>query len=567
MYCRAVKIATSVIFWSALFLIYATPVELGDIWWHLGTGQWMWERFELPAADPFSFTPAHDEQFVLRGFWLCQALLHGVFRLAGIHGLIVLKAFLFTLTFAVLYRHARRSTGIPAITGYLLIVPAACLSVQYDEIRPQAFSFLFFSLTLSMLEGARRTTNGKEHSHRWYLWSLPPLMALWANMHPGFVIGSLFVALAGMEHALRSFRRAPESMNRGFLTSCLATLSASALNPNGPEAYRRAYAMLAGSFHGRAPIHEHLPAREFAAFTASEHYYYALVALIALGVFSFLYRFAKDRRVNITHLCIFAALSLLSLKTFRMGFFFAIAVTPFLAGNMAPLLRARLWSGKAATVLVAGAAVATALFLLLPRTLFTRPLMNPEIFPEKALSFIEREGLPGNIYHPYEWGGYFIWRLYPRYRVFIDGRAIGPLREHGQVLSAGPRWKDILRKHDVNTVVYWPLLPYRKRVPPLLFALLGDDGWSPVYWDIRSVIFVRRHLARETIRKDSVWELLASLIRNNVTQDPDEPAHHVALGELYLERGLVTYARDSFRRALSLDPANGRASSYLQVLE
>jgi hypothetical protein len=568
MYCRAVKIALSVIFWLAVFFIYLTPIELGDIWWHLSAGRWIWERFELPGADPFSFTPVHDETFVLRAFWLCQVLLYGASRLAGIQGLVVLKAAVFTFTLAVLYRRARSSAGIPAIAGYLLIVPAAYLSVQYDEIRPQTFSFIFFSVLLFALEKGRRTMGGEKHSHQLYTWSLPLLMTVWANMHPGFVIGCLFIVLAGVEHALRSLRRGSERVNRGFLAGCLAAVCASAfLNPNGPEAFRRSYAMLAGSLRGGTSIHEHLPAREFAAFTASEHYYYVLIGFIALGALSFLYRFARDRRIPVTHACIFAALAFISLKTFRMGFFFAIAVTPSLAGNVAPLFRAQPWSATAARSLVAGASVAAALFLLLPRTLLTRPLMNPDIFPEKALSFLERERLPGNVYHPYEWGGYFSWRLYPRYMVFVDGRAVGPLREHRLVLSAGLQWEEILRKHDVNTVVYWPLLPYKKHVPPLLFALLRDEGWSPVYWDLRSVIFVRKPLAERPIGKDSVWKLLASMIRNNIAEDPDEPANHVALGELYLERGLARYARDSFRRALALEPANKQASSYLEALE
>ncbi len=30
---------------------------------------------------------------------------------------------------------------------------------------------------------------------------------------------------------------------------------------------------------------------------------------------------------------------------------------------------------------------------------------------------------PQPIYNEYIWGGYLIWRLYPDYRVYIDGRA------------------------------------------------------------------------------------------------------------------------------------------------
>ena len=50
--------------------------------------------------------------------------------------------------------------------------------------------------------------------------------------------------------------------------------------------------------------------------------------------------------------------------------------------------------------------------------------MSPA-FPERADAFIEREGVPGPILNVGAvGGGYFVWRLGPRYLDYVDGRAL-----------------------------------------------------------------------------------------------------------------------------------------------
>jgi tetratricopeptide (TPR) repeat protein len=196
-----------------------------------------------------------------------------------------------------------------------------------------------------------------------------------------------------------------------------------------------------------------------------------------------------------------------------------------------------------------------------------RPLLAKGIFPEKAAEFIEEKGLPPNIYHPYEWGGYIIWKLYPRYKAFIDSRGIGSVKEYKRVLNAEPGWEEILEKHGVNTVLYWPLLPYRADVPPVLFELQRHSGWSPAYWDSRSVIFVRSKLTKDPISRNAVWELMKSLLFIRIKQYPADPDNYNTLGEIYAERGRRALAAEAFRKALSLDPENIRAVRNLRSLQ
>jgi hypothetical protein len=82
-----------------------------------------------------------------------------------------------------------------------------------------------------------------------------------------------------------------------------------------------------------------------------------------------------------------------------------------------------------------------------------------------------------------------IWRLYPEYRVSMDGRADvygDQLIEDFLAAHVGePEWRNFLDNHGVRTVLLRPDVP--------LASLLRQDlAWHKVFEDQGSVIFVRR---------------------------------------------------------------------------
>jgi len=93
------------------------------------------------------------------------------------------------------------------------------------------------------------------------------------------------------------------------------------------------------------------------------------------------------------------------------------------------------------------------------------------------------------VFNYYDWGGYIIWRLYPEYRVFVDGRAdlYGDkyMEEMADTLHAEKNWQEPIRRFGVGTVL----------VPPniQLAAVLGrDPGWTKVFEDGQAIIFTRK---------------------------------------------------------------------------
>jgi len=115
------------------------------------------------------------------------------------------------------------------------------------------------------------------------------------------------------------------------------------------------------------------------------------------------------------------------------------------------------------------------------------PLLE-ESLPVNAAAFIRENKLPGPLFNSYNWGGYLIWRLYPQYPVFVDGRTDlyddEFLRRYLRVALAKGDWQETLDRYRVNTILI-------ERDSLLANLLEKTTGWVPVYADKMAVVFVR----------------------------------------------------------------------------
>lgn len=121
--------------------------------------------------------------------------------------------------------------------------------------------------------------------------------------------------------------------------------------------------------------------------------------------------------------------------------------------------------------------------------------MERELFPVSLLKFLEANQVPGPIFNPYEWGGYFIWQLYPRYQVFIDGRAntIYPeevYKESIYSMKGEPVWKEVMDKYNIKAALCNKYLQvHNNHFLPL--RLEEDENWQLIYEDEISMLFVK----------------------------------------------------------------------------
>ena len=119
-------------------------------------------------------------------------------------------------------------------------------------------------------------------------------------------------------------------------------------------------------------------------------------------------------------------------------------------------------------------------------------------FPEHAFAFVEQKRLPAEVFHSYNTGGFVTWRLGPKYRDYLDGRAIpfGPvhLRKAGSTDVDLARFGGVACERSttikLNTVVL--SLARYDGAAAALPGFCNSVLWAPVYLDEISAVFVRR---------------------------------------------------------------------------
>jgi hypothetical protein len=278
-----------------------------------------------------------------------------------------------------------------------------------------------------------------------------------------------------------------------LLAICLAAVC---LNPNGLRMYSYPFETLTSQAMMQYIQEWHSPDFHEPMFQAL-----ALLLLVTFGVLAL-----SDKRPRPGELLMLLVTALATLRSGRNVPFFALVAIPLLAEHSWSWLTSQRW-GKwftkpekrepgaglilklALNVLVLLVAPLTFVALRVGNSVATQAATEAGNYPAAAVDFMTKEKPPQPIYNEYGWGGYLIWRLYPEYRVNMDGRADvygDELIEEFLAVNVGePGWRSFLDKRGVRTALLRPDAP--------LASLLREDlAWQKVFEDQGSVIFVRR---------------------------------------------------------------------------
>lgn len=478
---------------AMVFMLAARPITDPDFWWHLRTGRLIVETRAIPRADVFSATFAGREWVAHE--WLSEVVMYAAHLAFGYGGLVVLFALVITAAMWLAYGLCARRAGHPHVAGLALLLGALTASPTWG-VRPQMFTFLFASLFLVILDGH---VSG---NRRGRLWWLVPLSAVWANMHAGFAMGFALIALTAAGLFLDAWLGAGEGREpiwrrvRPLTLVFAACAAAASLNPNGPRLFLYPFETLTSGAMMKYIEEWHSP-----------DFHQPMFLPLAVMLFATFAAMALSRgRVRPGALLLLVATGYGALRSGRNVPFFALAAMPLLAEHAWGWLARQGWgrnlaapekraAGREAVLKVLLnvsllVAVPLAVGLLrVQRVAAAQAADEARNFPAAAVEFVRGQRPPQPIYHEYGWGGYMIWKLYPDYRVYIDGRAdvYGDafLEEFLDTHTGGANWRAALDKAGVRTVVVAADIP-------LASLLRMDVSWDKVYEDEQAVIFVRR---------------------------------------------------------------------------
>lgn len=484
---------------AAIFTLTAGHITDPDFWWHLRTGQLIFETRAIPHADIFSFT-AQGKEWVTHE-WLAEVLIYAIYRLSGWGGLVVSFSLVMTAALWIAYRRAAELAPHPYVAGASVLLGALATAPMWG-VRPQMISFLFTSIYVAVLgDYARRTQTeslwAQTKSLRW----LVPLMLVWANMHGGYALGLALIGLTGAGVLLDELMRERGERRllvrlRPLLILFAACVLVVPLNPNGLRMFSYPFETL-NSHAMHAYIEEW--------FTPNFHLIISQpLALLIFATFAALA--LSPKRARPAELLLLCVSCYAALRAWRNIPLFALVAVPLLAEHVWHLLTSRArWSwlsapekrevgGKAWV----GLTLNVLLLICVPvglcaanvaKVVAGQATVEAEKYPSAAVEFLRAHPESGAIYNDYGWGGYLIWKLYPQREVYIDGRADvygDAFMEETLGASAGERdWREPLERYGVRTV-------FVKPNAPLASLLRQDTTWRSVYEDRQAVIFFKQ---------------------------------------------------------------------------
>ena len=380
-------------------------LQSADVWGHLRIGMWILEHGSVPRTGVYSQAANVGWRDLTWGYDVVSAALY---KIAG-PGVVPAMAMASRIGLAVVTfvlaggrRHLWRAVVLSAGAQYVLGGFWAEASVC---------SMLLFGIELAVLRESWRVRNVR------YLYVLPALFVVWANVDGGFVYGIGAYALVALSQLVESTYRkaANEIPTARTATIGLMCLAATLLNPYGYQAWGAAFGEQIEGLNVAAP--------GYTAMSFRQPQDYALL-LLAMAAFVCL-GMRRVRRVFPLWLLI---LSMIVAAGFERMAWLAVMASLAVIGDEAwgegvevrepPQIEWKLAGVAVAMAVAVGAAAFVVKVAHKPDQLLARAAQS---LPVAASDYIRQHELPKPLFNMREWGGWVIWYL-PEYPVAMDNR-------------------------------------------------------------------------------------------------------------------------------------------------
>lgn len=582
-----------------LFLItlpMLTKIFTSDFGTHIALGRYVVQQLDIPSREHWNY-PSLGMENGSGGEWGFQAVLFLVYAAGGEYGVSFLVWAVVFGIFFFLYRAMVLRGANPLLAVLAIFAFSGFLRIRIQP-RPEIFTYLFTAMTIFLLSeyyfGSRR---------KW-IYLFPPMILVWANSHPTYLMAfglyGAFFADALLRAAWRKefqWARLREWVFPPVITG-LAGLLLSGLNPHGYGWLLAPLHMISRGAGGNTnpilmSISELTPVKGTGLFVYYKAAAVFAVVSLCLGL--------AGRRVYLLDLFLFAIAFKGAWGSARavsmMGLFLSPGASLHLTGFLSA---AAGWFSKNATrkaekpkeparqkgrkglppapdppppppppriswghgAIVGGVMLAllafggTTLAFSVSQLEFGVGITEHK-FSFKAAEFLRKDPVPGKMFNFFDIGGFLDWQLYPDTLTFIDGRTYNPqvFMDHQLVTGGMPGWERAIDKYGITYFVL-KSMDSSGMILPIVPILANDPDWSLVFSDGLFVVFVRN--VPETRAYIKAHEISKGILPRHII---NEAYHYIFLGispvvayqtmaNMYLAMGDRPGAIQSLRRAL-----------------
>jgi hypothetical protein len=473
-------------------LTFATsifPIESEDIFSNIVTGQYLWTHKSIPEMDPFSFTGPH-RWIVNRAF--PSIVFYAVHAFGGLSAIQIFCASLLAVTYAIVFVVWARRTCRPTLTfGVVaLVILASC---YWAQTRIYVFAYLYTVIALLLITSSNPRA----------VWWMIPLQVLWINSHPSAILGVFLVGVWFLVTVLKG--RGSWKVSAPLVVLVTA---ANVVSPIGLRAFSKFTDELLSPHPSRTNIFEWFS--PFSQTVSEQHlawWFYGSCVLFGLVL---AWQFVASPRVRSGDI-----LNPLSLAFFILAagtarhiplFYFAFGSLLICVGEVVFPARSHVLTPRKRAWLHGGALVIT---LMVVAKVVVYGYSNGNVtrhfglgidthkFPDEAIDIIKKGKIEGNVFADYDTGAYFLYRMYPDYKVYIDGARLDEVYgEEGflRYMRLGNDQQVIneeITKYDIRAFLI-PLPPTKGEIVQLHKFLSADPRWGLAYFDDSTMLFILR---------------------------------------------------------------------------
>lgn len=461
-----------------VFIILFNPPVDPDMWWHLKSGQTMWQEKTILVQDQFSFTKFGQPW--VNAFWISDLIIYFLYNLGGFPFLLFVLACLGAALFALIFSISK---GHYFLRSGIILLAAISISPEWTA-RPQVFSFILFALLNIWL-------NKRKNGIVFPLYFLPIFFIIWANMHGGFIWGFflLFATILGycfdyFTH-FSLYKKAFRTELKQLLIWTTISFLAILINPNGFALWQLPFTTISVSIstiqEWMSPNFHNLEMQPFLW----------IILLLITG-----YSLSCNRQSfrDIFKVVGFVYLAFVSQRNIPIA---VIVMTPLIIE-------------KFSNIFFNNQLIETISIKEPPKTKFLFPFrwifnsliisvllvfsflriniqldsnLIEKTYPTNALIAINDIFPTGNMFNSYDWGGYLIWNI-PNHPVFIDGRAdlYGEeiINDWWTVVNGTDKALEVLDEYKITLVILEPDWP--------VIDLLKTNNWEVIYQDEISIV-------------------------------------------------------------------------------
>jgi len=453
-----------------LLLTVLRPLIPNDFFPYLRIGEEIFHLGKIPTTEFMTYTQYGSPASY--PYWFSSILFLEIYKLGG-----VTLTSVFTLIciggFYSLLWLALKDLNISSASSGLILIFTGLIGALFFVTRPQILAFPLFGLAIYIILRWQK----KEYR---YLWVLPIIAFLWANIHGSFII--LFILLISASiFGLGDRKR--------LILFAIISLFATLINYYGFELWVNIFSVVGNSTNQLFGVEWGPPVNRGWQFTL---YFIGILFIPLFTAYS-------KTKVNLLYWVWFIGFGWMSLQSVRYIFWFLPFEAIILSLLLNPIVEKLTVNStrfqRRSFNLIIGICL-----LLLPLTLLPNfrsgrlaqdyPALDKGTPIAAALWLKNNPHLPDNLWSNFNYSTYLTYAL-PDRKLFSSNRiedlSIAQVEDYFQISAAKYDFQSILAKYNINIV-----LASSDQDPDLDKALSSSNAWSEIYRDQQAVIFLRR---------------------------------------------------------------------------